>query len=245
MCLVAFAYRVRAGVPLVVAANRDELHARPTARAARWADAPRVVGGRDLEAGGSWLAVTRSGRLAAVTNHRDGLAPQGGPSRGLLVRDFVVSDERARAYLGRRANDGFRAFNLLCFDGAELWSLADDGALAQIAPGVHALSNARVDEPWPKVRRARAALETSIALPEEALVSAAFSLLADRTPAPDAELPDTHVGLELERRLSTAFIESPVYGTRSSTVVLVRKEGTTLEERSFGEDGAERDRVRL
>ena len=254
MCLIAFAWRARPGVPLVVAANRDELHARPTSRAAEWAEAPssgaRVLGGRDLEAGGTWLAVTRPSpgapaRFAAVTNHRDGLAPKGGPSRGMLVRDFVLGDDGARAYLERRARDGFRAFNVIASDGEELWSLADDGALVAIEPGVHALSNARVDEAWPKVRRACAALGAAIAGPEDALFDDAFAMLADRTVAPDAELPDTNVGLALERALSPCFIVSPVYGTRSSTVVLVGDDGrVVLEERSFAPDGSESARVR-
>ena len=149
MCLISLAWRARPGLELFVAANRDELHARPSAPAAAWAEpgpnGAAVLGGRDLEAGGSWLAVTRPARagerfrFAAVTNHRDGLAPKGGPSRGALVRDFVLSDEPARAYLERRREDGFRAFNVLASDGDELWSLADDGALVSIPPGVHAL----------------------------------------------------------------------------------------------------------
>lgn len=240
MCLIVLGVRARADAHFVFAANRDEAHARPTAKADWWSDRPNVFGGRDLEKGGSWLAVTRSGRLAAVTNHRFAkngkLVPAHGPSRGVLVRDFVFGDETAKAYVERRKNDGFESFNLVVWDGDEAFVLGDDGIAKKLEPGVHGLSNARIDDPWPKVTRLKTAL--SRALAADHMVGDLFDALADRSGAPDADLPDTGVGIELERRLAPPFIQSPVYGTRSTTVVVIGPTDLSFEERSFDSEGA-------
>jgi uncharacterized protein with NRDE domain len=242
MCLIVIGVHVRADSPLVFAANRDEAHARPTAKAGHWSDRPEVFGGRDREKGGSWLAVTKSGRLAAVTNHRlvrpgKTLEPHG-PSRGLLVRDFVFGDESSRSYVERRRENGFESFNLVVWDGSEAWTLGDDGNAKHLEPGVHGLSNARIDDPWPKVTRLKSVLERSVAAPRDHMVRALFEALADRTGAPDSELPDTGVGLEIERKLAPPFIVSPVYGTRSTSVVVIGTTDLSFEERSFDSSGA-------
>jgi uncharacterized protein with NRDE domain len=263
MCLIVLAVNARADAPLVFAANRDELHARPTVKADWWTDHPNFVsptgcaaeprsqtsplrsevfGGRDLEKGGTWLAVTKSGRLAAVTNHR--LVRPGkplashGPSRGFLVRDFVFGSESARAYVERRRTDGYESFNLVVWDGDEAWALGDDASPRRLERGVHGLSNARVDDPWPKVKRTKRILEQSLSESRDHMVRALFDGLADRTGAPDADLPDTGVGLELERRLAPPFIVSPVYGTRSTSVVVIGTTDLSFEERSFDSSGA-------
>lgn len=244
MCLIGFAFQAHPEIPLLLAANRDERHARPAAAAAFWDDAPEVLGGRDLEGGGTWLGVTRGGRVAALTNYR---APQymqasRGPSRGLLVRDFLVGDGDGPAFGARlRAErDRYHAYNLLFGDAQALWiyESAPDH-LARVEPGVHGLSNHRLDTPWPKVERIKAAVTDALARAAVDLASLEQALV-DRRPARDEDLPDTGVGLELERVLSPLFIVGEAYGTRASTIVSVGRAGRiTLEERRFGPGGAE------
>lgn len=249
MCLLAFAIDPTPDVRLVVAANRDEFYERPTSAAAFWADHSQILGGRDLQGGGTWLGVTRAGRFAALTNLRDPRAGNAGPTRGELPAGFLASERSAGDWaddIGPRRTL-YRGFNLVVFDGSEgryVSELAD--APAPVASGVHALSNARLDVPWPKVRRigrgVRHALATGRAVDTEEL----FQLLTDEQVAPDEELPDTGVGLELERALSPTFIRGATYGTRCSTVVVwMRGGGGTFEERSFGPRGVEIGRVRF
>lgn len=229
MCLIALAHRVHPEFELVVAANRDEFHARPTAPAGVWAEAPEVVGGRDLSQGGSWLAVTRQGRLACVTNVRRMVPTDpSAPSRGGLVAAFARGGFSAAAFaeaLAPRAG-AFAGFNLLLWDGAELCYLNNHpGFLSRpVPPGLHVVSNADLDTPWPKTERLRRAMAAWLEAgggDEAALLAA----LGDRTPAPDAELPDTGFGLAWERRLSPAFIADGEYGTRCSTLVFLRRGG--------------------
>lgn len=230
MCLIALAYRAHPDFELVVAANRDEYHARPTAPAGAWDDAPDVFGGRDLSQGGSWLALSKRGRLACVTNVRRMITPDpAAPSRGGLVSAFVRGDAPAQSYgegIADRAM-AFAGFNLLLWDGRDLRYLNNHPRFVSrvVPPGVHVVSNADLDTPWPKTEKLRRAVEAWAAAGngDEAPLLAA---LADRTPAPDADLPDTGVGLELERRLSPAFILDPTYGTRCTTLVAVRREGS-------------------
>lgn len=229
MCLIALAYRAHPDFELVIVANRDEYHARPTAPAGPWEDAPEVFGGRDLSQGGSWLALSKQGRLACVTNVRRMAAPDpAAPSRGGLVASFVREDQTARAFadeVGDRAL-AFAGFNLLLWDGTELRYLNNHPRFVSrsVPPGIHVVSNADLDTPWPKTEKLRRALAAWAAGngDEAPLLEA----LADRTPAPDADLPDTGVGLELERRLSPAFIVDPVYGTRCTTLVALRRDGS-------------------
>jgi uncharacterized protein with NRDE domain len=245
MCLIVFAYGVLEHAPLVLGANRDEAHARKTLAAHIWEDAPTIAGGRDLERGGSWLLVSRSGRLAAITNHRRIPPAFGGPSRGWLVRDFVTGNDSARDYVHRRHTEGFASFNLLVYDGREMWQLEDDRGPSIIEHGIHGLSNARLDDPWPKVTRTTSAMKRAMALPRERMVAAIYEALGDRTGAPDPDLPDTGVGVEIERVLAPPFIVSPVYGTRSSSVVVIEKSSLSFEERSYDPSGAETNRVQI
>jgi uncharacterized protein with NRDE domain len=247
MCLIAFASDVGDKV-LVLAANRDEYHARGTDPAHAWSDAPQVFGGRDREAGGTWLALSRAGRLAAVTNVRGGLPERRGRSRGALCRDFVVGHDDALAYGARviGAREEYANFNLLLHDGRSFRyvSRTADAPVA-IAPGIHGLSNAALDVPWPKVARATAALRTALEGPADALVGVLFTMLADRRGAADAELPGTGVPLEIERDLAPIFIASSVYGTRCSTVIVWDRDGhVSFEERSFGPEGQPAGTVR-
>lgn len=239
MCLILFAYEVHPAYRLILAANRDEFYERPTAAAGFWPDAPEVLAGRDLLHGGTWLGVTRGGRFAAVTNYRDPAARlDGARSRGRLVADFLDGRESAAAYTRRLAAraDDYNGFNLLAGDARELYYFSNRGGpSARLAPGVYGLSNALLDTPWPKVLRGKRALaeltEAGDALAPETVVE----ILLDRVRAADRELPDTGVGVEVERVLSPLFIVSPGYGTRCSTVVLAQRDGNlTFVERSFG-----------
>ena len=237
MCLIVIGWRVHPDYPLVVAANRDEFHARPTARADFWADAPEVIAGRDLEAGGTWLGIARDGRFAAVTNVREAAVAKGLRSRGGLTRDFLVGRHRAADYVGEIDRAGFSGFNLLVSDNDSLWYCSNRGAQSlELVPGVYGLSNHLLDSPWPKLLTARQGFSRALAsLPDPAPM---FAILADDEIVPDAELPDTGVPLEWERRLSAIFVRSEPYGTRASTVVMLAADGgITFEERSFGPNG--------
>lgn len=235
MCLILFALSAHPRYSLVLAANRDEFFARPTRAAHWWEDAPEVLAGRDLRGGGSWLGVTKRGRWAAVTNFREpGSIRADAPSRGALVSDFLRGDLPPERYLEdllARAGD-FNGFNLLVGDASGAWWLSNRGdGVLPVAPGVHGLSNHLLDTPWPKVERGRRELERVLAAPEP---DALLDLLLDRTLAADHLLPETGVGRELERELSASFILTPDYGTRSSTALLLSRDGTALlRERTF------------
>ncbi|MCX5821078.1 MAG: NRDE family protein [Deltaproteobacteria bacterium] len=235
MCLILFAWKMHENFPLVLAANRDEFYERPSAPAAFWEDAPDLLAGRDLREGGTWLGITRKGRLAAITNYRDPASLKiGAPSRGRLVSDYLRGRGIPEVYLRRIAPDAdrFNGFNLLVGDPDDLFCFSNRGARERLDPGIYGLSNRLLDTPWPKVERGKTAL--SALLKEGLSPETLFALLTDRTRPPDDRLPDTGVGLAWERILSPLFIENPVYGTRSSTILLIdRRGGVTFAERVF------------
>lgn len=227
MCLILLAWHAHPDYALVVAANRDEFFARPTAPAAFWPESPHVLAGRDLQAGGTWLGMTRNGRFAALTNFRDPARNKAGaPSRGELVSRFLTGFITPAAYLDvlESCADLYSGFNLVFGDPDGLWCFSNCGeGERQLWPGVYGLSNHLLDTPWPKVARGKSALNTAIcALPDETPL---FALLRDDSIAPDEALPRTGVSLEWERLLSAAFVSSPGYGTRSATVLLMDAAG--------------------
>lgn len=228
MCLILAAWQAHPEYSLVVAANRDEFFARPAAPAGFWAEAPDILAGRDLEAGGTWLGITRQGRFAALTNYRDPSRNKpGAPSRGLLVSGFLRGTQSLPDFVRELEADAgrYNGFNLLLGDRDRLWCFSNCGeGERELTPGVYGLSNHLLDTPWPKVARGKSALADAMnALPDEEPL---FSLLRDDRIAPDEALPRTGVSLEWERLLSAAFVRSPAYGTRSSTVVLLDRTGT-------------------
>lgn len=237
MCLIAFRWQPDAAQPLIMAANRDEFHARSTRALAwwRWPDGP--LAGRDEQAGGTWMAASRAGRLAAITNFRDPDAESGERSRGELPLAWLESDRTAgdfaRDLHARRQLWG--PFNLVFGDSRELWIVGTHAEPAPVEPGIHALSNHLLDTPWPKsiraVRRMEQWLET-----ESAGIDELLDLLDDRHPAADHELPETGVGRQLEAMLSAPFIVSDRYGTRSSSA-LVLGSTVTMAERTFDPSG--------
>jgi len=237
MCLIVVGWRVHPEFPLIVAANRDEFYARPTAIADYWPESPDVIGGRDLEAGGTWLGITRSGRFAAVTNVREPGATKGLHSRGKLTQAFLTGCQSAAEYVTQLNVDDYSGFNLLVGDPQSLWYCSNRSALPQeLGPGIHGLSNHLLDSPWPKLLTARQGFAQAIAkLPDRA---ALFAVLADDEIVPDGELPNTGVPLEWERLLSAIFVRSSEYGTRASTVLSLSHDGRiAFEERSFGPEG--------
>jgi uncharacterized protein with NRDE domain len=249
MCLIALSWQDHPRYELALIANRDEFHGRPTAPAAPAADEPRVFGGRDALQGGGWLQVHTSGRLAAVTNVRAGLATEPAPrSRGRLVHDYVREPAATWATLAAQAAD-YGRFNLLAWDGATLEFASNHPAYrrAVVAPGRHRLANADLDTPWPKALLAEQALARWLEAADAAEapdVEPLFAALADARTAPDDRLPDTGVGLELERRLSAPFIVGDAYGTRCSTIVLVEAGAIHFIERRFGPGGTYAGQVR-
>jgi uncharacterized protein with NRDE domain len=247
VCLILVAWRVHPKYGLVVAANRDEFHARPTASAGFWRDAPRVLAGRDLEGGGTWLGITTDGRFAALTNYRDpSRVLAAAPSRGDLVRRFLAgadSPQTFRVWL-EEVGARYNGFNLLFGDGQALQAYSNCGGWAgELEPGIYGLSNHLLDTPWPKVAQGKSELARALqALPDDGPL---MELLRDDRIAPDDRLPRTGVSLEWERLLSAAFIRSPTYGTRSSTVLLIAGREARFDEASYDPAGRETGRCRF
>jgi uncharacterized protein with NRDE domain len=241
MCLVVLALDAHPAYSLVLAANRDEYHERPATQAA-WGDGAfaGILAGRDLAAGGTWLGVRRDGRFALVTNVRDG-SPQdpAAPSRGTIVPRLLAAPfDEGFASLACEA-PRYNGFNVLAGDASSVrWMSNRGGAARRLERGVHGLSNALLDVPWPKVVRTQRRLDAWIASGSTDSAPL-FEALADHARAADEELPSTGVALEWERILSSPFIATDRYGTRCSTVYTLDRDGrATFRERSFAPDGA-------
>lgn len=248
MCLLVFGRNAHPEYPLIFGGNRDEFYGRPTAPATFWDDAPHVLAGRDEKEGGTWMGVTRNGHWGVVTNVREpGEYRPDARSRGHLVADYLRDEPSPQAYLEavRADADAYNGFNLLVGIPGALFCLSTAGdppVVRSVADGVHGLSNAQLDTPWPKVvharRRLHSLLEGGTVGPDPIL-----DLLDDRTPFPDADLPDTGIGREAERQLSPIFIDGERYGTRSSTVLCIDRTGTvTFVERTFDRGRPQRTR---
>ncbi len=240
MCLIVLAYQCHPEFPLIVAANRDEFFLRPTAAADFWSDRTDLLAGRDLQQGGTWMGVTRAGRFAALTNVRDPKSIQpAAKSRGLIVSDFLMGDDAPATFVNDLEKRGqhYNGFNVIVADADNLAYFNSATADSRtLSPGIYGLSNHRLDTPWPKITRSKAALERALSKNGQALEADLFALLLDRARADDAALPDTGVGLDKERWLSPVFISGQEYGTRCSTVLLIGASQTLFVERSF--DGA-------
>ena len=233
---------------MTVLANRDEFHDRPAQQAHFWADRPDVLAGRDQREGGTWMGVSVNGRFAAVTNFRSRQDMQPGErSRGMLPADFLTSRERSDAYLDRVLSEGqtWAGFNLLVFDGMELmWgSNRFDAGPVRVEPGIHGLSNALLDTPWPKVEAGKKALK-ALLRDEDYIENGWLDVLSDTTTAADETLPETGIGKEKERLLSSRRIVSPGYGTRCSTMIRLSWDGSVeFIEKTWVPQGVEPDTV--
>ncbi len=234
MCLIIFAYQESPLFPLVVAANRDELFTRPTTQANFWQDeetAQQILAGRDLQAGGTWLGVTRDGRFAAVTNIRDPSQTEPRPrSRGDLTRQFLAGTQSPKQYCGALAGnfDLFAGYNLLVGDTTSLFYVNNqEEKVWELEAGIYGLSNGLLNSSWPKVNQGRENLRTLMKSPEELDTDALITMMGDRTQARDDDLPNTGIDIEIERKLSSAFILNPErqYGTLCSTAIILEKSG--------------------
>jgi uncharacterized protein with NRDE domain len=244
MCIAAFAWNPDSTTPLLLAANRDEFFARPTAPM-HWWPGERVLAGRDLKANGAWLGVTRSGRIALLTNIRNpALRREGAPSRGDIVKNFLESAASPAAFAVELAADAARyeGFNVVCGQvndvARELWFLnSAEAAPKRLNEGLYGLSNASLDSEWPKLARIKQGLRHALAEPElDAQNERLLRLLRNTTRAHDSQLPSTGVPLEWERALSAIFIHRDEYGTRASTVVRVSGGRADLTEANYAAD---------
>jgi len=227
--------------PVVFLANRDEYYERPSSSACFWKEAPTVLAGKDLRAGGTWLGISRDGRIAAVTNYRDPSSIKAGaPSRGRLVSEFLLVHREPLEYLDSLDKDAerYNGFNLIVGDNGRIYWYSNRGHGALLLkPGIYGLSNHLLDTPWPKVTRGKDALTRLLSGQGDPSLEELFHILADRTLADDASLPHTGVEPEWERILSPIFINSPLYGTRSSTVLLIDADNcVTFVEKTFNGD---------
>lgn len=247
MCLILLSYRQHPEYPFIVAANRDEFLDRPTVQAGFWDTPEGLLAGKDIKAGGTWLGITRDFRFAAVTNYRD-LASlrEDAPSRGRLVLDYLAGDAAPDAFLRhlQPSAQAYNGFNLLVGNPAALWYYSNmEDEIRPLEPGHYGLSNHLLDTPWPKVEKGKRQLREIIANPVVSPDSL-LDMLDDTTRAPDALLPETGVPLEWERELSAMRIQTPGYGTRVSTAVLVdRNQRVTFVERTLAHANIAGDEV--
>jgi uncharacterized protein with NRDE domain len=227
MCLILVAVRTHPSYDLILAANRDEYYARPSLPPAFWDEAEGLLAGRDLVGGGTWLGITRSGRLAAITNYRNpALLLKDAPSRGRLVTDFLKGRQAPAEYLlqVRQGAEKYNGFNLVVGDVEKLyWYSNRGGEIHLLHEGIYGISNRLLDTPWPKVVKGKRLL-AGILEEEEPSSDELFRLLQDREQPADELLPSTGVEPAWERILSPIFIESPTYGTRSSTLIFIGKD---------------------
>lgn len=238
MCLIIFAFQTHPRYKLILAANRDEYYHRPTAPAGWWREARFLLAGKDLEAGGTWMGITKKGKLAVLTNYRGTDShKKNAPSRGTLVSQYLRSNISSREYLEelRAKSSKYNGFNLILGDMDNLCYYSNrQNKILHLASGIHGLSNDSLDTSWPKVVKGKQILEQQVLNQPEISLESIFSFLKDTEMPPDDHLPDTGIGIELERVLSPIFIKSPGYGTRSSTVLLVDKDNqVTFAERGF------------
>ena len=238
MCLILVSFNDHSRYHLIFAANRDEFYERPTASAHFWEDQPNILGGRDLKHGGTWLGVTKQGRIAALTNYRNPSNRKfDAPSRGRLVSDFLMELDDPADYGQRlmRTKNNYNDFNLLFGKRDQIFFVSSQSSDVQSLPqGTHGLSNHLLDTPWPKVKTGIKALRHLVSGSDDISHESIFRILTDTRRPDDKFLPDTGIGLEWERILAPIFITSPVYGTRSSTVVTIDFENNvSFLERSY------------
>lgn len=251
MCLAAIAWHCHPHYPLVLLANRDEFHNRPTQAMHSWpltGNGHNILAGKDLQAGGTWLGLSnsmhnRSIRLALLTNYRD---PQNiksdTRSRGELPVKFLTTRDSTMAFDAalERHKAEYNGFNLLMFDGQQLGCMSSEADThTDLQPGIYGLSNALLDSPWPKTLRLKTAMQQSLSELTGDNPEMGFNLLRDTTRPADADLPQTGLPNDWERLLSAPFIVSPVYGTRSSYVIMLDQQGVwQVHERTYDSEGS-------
>ncbi|MFA1819821.1 NRDE family protein [Virgibacillus oceani] len=238
MCLINFQVNDHPNYKLIIAANRDEFYERPTAPAQFWDEEPNILAGQDLLQKGTWLGISKNGRFAALTNYRDpDHMKKGELSRGEIVKDYLTADQSPEEHLQhlKERRKDYVGFNVLFGTPDRLFHYNNVlEETTEIEPGTHGLSNATLNTPWPKVIKGKKQLREYVEGQNKMDPAQLFSIVADAEEADDSSLPETGIGLELERKLSSLFIKTPEYGTRSSTVLLVDKQNNvTFLERTF------------
>lgn len=239
MCLVVIGWQQHIEFPLIVAGNRDEFHSRPTKEIHWWPDKPDIVGGRDLQAAGTWLGIRRNGRFATITNYRDAEPSKGGlRSRGHLVTGFLEASDEPLEYLNEIDPGAYAGFNLLVSDGETLACASNRGGSPRmLPPGIYGLSNALLDSPWHKVVRSKAAL-TELIKQDKVNTTQLLRLLNDRSKAAVGEIETGRLPFNTAHSISAPFIVLPDYGTRSSSIALCDNTGNwLLQERRFDASG--------
>ena len=243
MCMLLVSYESHPKYKLIIAANRDEFYNRPAAPAKFWEDKPSLLAGRDLEAGGTWLGITKQGRFAAITNYRDMKNfKKDAPSRGELVAGFLTGNDSPDIFSEKlyASADKYNGYNMLFTDMNDFFYFSNQTKKSlQLSPGIYGLSNHLLDTPWPKVEKSKTSFKKIM---NEENVSAAglFEILSDTSRPPDELLPDTGIGLEIERAVSPVFISTTFYGTRSSTIIFIdRKNNAEFIEKSLNPDSKE------
>ncbi len=243
MCLILFAYKAVPDNRLIIAANRDEFFSRPTSPMHFWKTNPRIIAGTDLKAGGTWLGINENKKFAAITNYRDPLSTKKNPpSRGQIIKNYLDSNKNAAEFLDElnKKASSFNGFNLLLSDSHHLFWFSNRNKKAKkLKPGIYGLSNHLIDTPWPKVTIGKQALKELIYRKKKDLSpNDLFHILENKKIPKESELPDTGVGLKWEKILAPVFVNSPEYGTRSSSVIITSKDGHSLiGERGFDKNG--------
>jgi uncharacterized protein with NRDE domain len=227
MCLLLIANKVHPIYKLVIAANRDEFYDRPASPAEFWGDNPELLAGKDLEAEGTWLGITKNGRFSAITNFRDFHSPvkENAPSRGKLTTDFLLGKDSLQSYTAKLKDisSNYNGFNLVYGIKDELFYFSNQTKIEiRLAEGIYGISNALLDTPWTKIKRSKKKF-SEILNGDAKIIENIFVLLNDKETAPDEELPDTGLDKKREKALSSIFIRTPKYGTRCSTVLLIDK----------------------
>ncbi len=228
---------------MIIAANRDEFYSRPSAKASFWDDHPGLLAGKDLQAGGTWLGITKTGKFSAITNYRSNAEyKKGAPSRGQLVIDFLAGSDDPKDYAAKLLETGhlYNGFNLLFSDQSDLYYFSNHTReSAVLSPGIYGLSNHLLNTLWPKVEKSTLSFSKAL-MNKNVSDSDLFEILSDTSKPADELLPDTGVGLELERVLSSVFVATPFYGTVSSTVIFVsNKDEVRFIEKSLNSSSEE------
>ncbi|GAB6161826.1 NRDE family protein [Desulfothermus naphthae] len=228
MCIALIACNFFNDYPLIILSNRDEYHNRPTERAHFWKDYPDILAGKDLEQGGTWFGINKqNGKIGLLTNFREPGEERNKHSRGALVVNFLINNYLPEHYLSllKKSKKNYNGYNLIFGTKEKLYYFNNVKSISlHLSKGVHVLSNGILNEPWPKCERLR---ELFLQLTRDCTtipsVEKLFTILRDDTTFPDEKLPDTGVGIKLERFLCPIFIKDPKYGTRTSTVLLMKK----------------------
>jgi uncharacterized protein with NRDE domain len=236
MCLILFSYQIHPVYPLILLANRDEFYHRPTRSLDFWTESRDILGGLDLKCRGTWLGMSKSGRMAAITNYRNLASPKStpepminnAPSRGHLVKNFIAGNLTPIKYLKgvQSAGNQYNGFNLIIFDPTNLYYYSNIGLeIQKLGPGFFGLSNHLLNTQWPKVQKGLRAFKSWITGNRSLDLENGFSILSDQSRPPDERLPNTGIGITWERILSPIFVSSRIYGTRSSSIILVDYSG--------------------